>query len=74
MDIHVPFLEFDEDIHISNDQDKYEDCYSNFSLDHLFYDILFQNEVLQNQIFEALYMENQSSKLTYILEFQENNT
>ena len=46
--IHVPFPEFNEDIHILNDQDKDEDSYSNFSLDHLFLENLFQNEVCQN--------------------------
>ena len=72
--IHVPFPDFYEDIHILNDQDKDEDSYSNLSSDHLFSKILFQTEVCQNQIFEVVYMETQSSMPTYILEFQENNT
>ena len=39
-----------------------------------FAETLFQNKVCQNQNFEASYMETQSNKSTYILEFQENNT
>ena len=74
VEINVPFPEFDEYIHILNDQDKDEDIYSNFSSDHLFLENLFQNEVCQNHIFETTYMENQSNKSTNILEFQENNT
>ena len=57
VDIHVHFPEFNKDIHILNDQDKDEDSYSNFSSDCLFFDILFQNEVCQNHIFEVAYME-----------------
>ena len=74
VEIHVNLPKFDEDIHILNDQDKDKDSYSNLSLDHLFSEILFQNEVCQNHIFEVAYMETQSNKSTYILEFQENNT
>ena len=48
VDIHVPFHEFVEDIQILSDQDKDVDNYSNFSLDHLFSETLFQNEVCQN--------------------------
>ena len=43
VDIHVPFLEFNEDIHILSDQDEDVDSYSNFSSDHLFCKTLFQN-------------------------------
>ena len=74
VDMHVPFPEFDENFHILDDQDKDEDSYSNFSLDHLFSKTLFQNKVCQNQIFEAEYRENQRSKSTSVLKFQENNT
>ena len=42
VDIHVPFPEFDEDIHILSDEDKDEDSYSNVSSYHLFSKLYFK--------------------------------
>ena len=66
VEIHVPFPEFNEDIQILNDKDKDEGSYSNVSSEYLFSETLFQNERCQNHIFEAAFMEKQTSKSTYI--------
>ena len=57
VEIHVPFPTLDEYIHILNDKYKDDDSYPKFSLDYLFSETLFQNEVCQNHIFEVAYME-----------------
>ena len=84
VEINVPFPEFDEYIHILNDQDKDEDNYSKFSLDHLFSETLFENEEYQIQNYEIACMETQNNELTlkedlaftsdtYELEFEGNS-
>ena len=65
VEIHVPFLEFDEGIHILSDQDKDVDSYTNLSLDHLFSEMFFQNEKsYQIQNSEIVCMETQNNEIT----------
>jgi hypothetical protein len=62
VETHVPPPEFDENAHISGNQDRDEDLHLNFSSEYSFSESLFQDQVCQNEIYETACIKSLGSE------------